>query len=152
VTGVEASTATAAFSEPVLVETKLHAPARRPGDLATAAAHIQRHNDLVTTELLPAPALAPGGSLSLDLVPGRTFAIPIAATAGESISISTSSRDFWDSIAVLQAPDGTPVVGSDDANKYFAAFDWVAQETGTYTLQVTSFESVSTGKLVVTRG
>jgi tetratricopeptide (TPR) repeat protein len=122
------------------------------GDLAAAAAHIQRHNDLVTTELLPAPALASGGSLSLDLVPGRTFAIPIAATAGESISISTGSRDFWDSIAVLQAPDGTPVVGSDDANKYFAAFDWVAQETGTYTLQVTSFESVSTGKLVVTRG
>ena len=122
------------------------------GDLATAAAHIQRHNDLVTTELLPAPALASGGSLSLDLVPGRTFAIPITVAAGQTISISTSSRDFWDSIAVLQAPDGTPVVGSDDASKYFAALDWVADETGTYTLQVTSFESVSTGTLVVKRG
>jgi len=122
------------------------------GDLAIAAAHIQRHNDLVTTELLPAPALAPGGSLSLDLVPGRTYAIPIAVTAGQTISIATGSHDFWDSIAVLQAPDGTPVVGSDDARKYFAAFDWVAEETGTYTLQVTSFESVSTGTLVVTRG
>jgi hypothetical protein len=33
-----------------------------------------------------------------------------------------------------------------------AAFDWVAQETGAYRLQVTSFEAVSTGKLVVTRG
>jgi tetratricopeptide (TPR) repeat protein len=121
------------------------------GNLATAATHIQRHNDLVTTELLPAPALAPGGSLSLALVPGRTYAIPIAVTAGQTISISTSSHDFWDSIAVLQAPGGTPVVGSDDANKYFAAFDWVAEETGTYTLEVTSFESVSTGELVVTR-
>jgi tetratricopeptide (TPR) repeat protein len=122
------------------------------GDLATAAEHIQRHNDLVTTELLPAPALAPGGSLSLDLVPGRTYAIPVAVTAGETISISTSSPDIWDTIAVLQAPDGTPVVGSDDADAYFAAFDWVAEETGTYTLEVTSFESVSTGELVVTRG
>jgi hypothetical protein len=43
------------------------------------------------------------------------------------------------------------VVGSDDARKYFAAFDWVAEETGTYTLEVTSFESVSTGELVVKR-
>ena len=122
------------------------------GDLATAAAHIQAHNDLVTTDLAPAPALAPGGALSLDLVPGRTYAIPVAVTAGETISISTGSPDFWDTIAVLQAPDGTPVVGSDDARKYFAAFDWVAEETGAYTLEVTSFESVSTGELVVTRG
>ena len=71
--------------------------------------------------------------------------------AGETISIATSSRDFWDSIVVLLAPDGTPVVGSDDANSYFAAFDWVAQATGTYRLQVTSFESIDTGALVVTR-
>ena len=121
------------------------------GEEATAAAHIQRHNDLVTTELLPAPALAPGGALSLDLVPGRTYAIPIAVTAGQTISIATSSPDFWDTIAVLQAPDGTPVVGADDVRKYLAAFDWVAEETGTYTLEVTSFESVSTGELVVKR-
>lgn len=89
--------------------------------------------------------------LSLDLAPGRTYAIPIAASAGETISIATRSRDFWDSIAVLLAPDGSPVVGSDDDNAYFAAFDWVAEQTGTYMLQVTSFEAVSTGELVVTR-
>jgi hypothetical protein len=71
------------------------------GDLATAAAHVQTRNDLVTTELLPAAALAPGGSLSLDVAPGRTYAIPTAVTAGETISVATTSRDFWDSIAVL---------------------------------------------------
>jgi hypothetical protein len=87
----------------------------------------------------------------MDLVPGRTYEIPVAATAGETISIATSSRDFWDSIAVLLAPDGSPVVGSDDDNAYFAAFDWVAPATGTYRLQVTSFESINTGELVVTR-
>jgi hypothetical protein len=52
---------------------------------------------------------------------------------------------------VLLAPDGTPVVGSDDANAYMAAFDWVAAESTTYTLLVTSFEAVSTGTLVVNR-
>ena len=121
------------------------------GDLATAASHIQRSIDLVTTELLPAAPIAPGDALTLDLVPGRTYEIPVAATAGEAISISTGSHDFWDSIAVLLAPDGTPVVGSDDDSAYFAAFDWTAEQTGTYRLQVTSFEAVSTGRLVVTR-
>jgi hypothetical protein len=121
------------------------------GDLVAGATEIKTHIDLVTTELLTAPPLAPGDSLALDLVPGRTYAIPVSASAGETISISTSSRDFWDSIAVLLAPDGSPAVGSDDENAYFAAFDWVAAKTGTYLLQVTSFESINTGELVVTR-
>ncbi len=121
------------------------------GELEAAATHIQRHIELVTTELVTTTTLPAGDSLALDLVPGRTYAIPVAATAGETISISTSSRDFWDSIAVLLAPDGSPVVGSDDDNVYFAAFEWVAKETGTYLLHVTSFEAVSTGELVVTR-
>ena len=124
------------------------------GELATAASHIERHIDLVTTELLPSSPIAPGDSVTLDLRPGRTFQIPVAATAGETISFSTSSPDpdLWDSIAVLLAPDGTAVVGSDDDSAYFAAFDWVAEETGTYLLKVTSFEAVSTGPLVVTHG
>jgi hypothetical protein len=105
----------------------------------------------VTTELVTASPLVAGNALALGLVPGRTYEIPIPATAGETISISTSSRDFWDSIAVLLAPDGSPVVGSDDANAYFAAFDWVAPASGTYRLQVTSFEAINTGELVVTR-
>jgi tetratricopeptide (TPR) repeat protein len=122
------------------------------GDVEAAAAHIQTSIDLVTTELVTTTALATGETRSLDLAPGRTYAIPIAAVAGETISIATTSDDMWDSIAVLLAPDGSPVVGSDDDNAYFAAFDWVAEETGTYMLHVTSFEAVSTGELVVTRG
>ena len=111
------------------------------GEQGAAATHIQTHIDQVTTELLLTAPLGVGQSLVLDLVPGRTYEIPVVATAGEAIVISTSSADLWDSIAVLRAPDGTPVVGSDDDDAYFAAFDWVAQETGTYTLQVTSFEA-----------
>jgi tetratricopeptide (TPR) repeat protein len=122
------------------------------GDLPAAAAEIKAHIDLVTTELVAAPPLAAGTSLNLGLVPGRTYEIPISLSSGEALSIATGSPDFWDTIAVLLAPDGTPVVGSDDANDYFAAFDWVAPAAGTYRLQVTSFESIDTGELVVTRG
>lgn len=123
-------------------------------ELVTAATHIRRHIELVTTELLTTSALPAGESLSLDLVPGRTYEIPIDVTVGETISISTSSPgdpDFWDSIAVLLTPDGSPAVGSDDDSGYFAAFDWLAEETGIYRLQVTSFESVTTGVLLVKR-
>jgi hypothetical protein len=121
------------------------------GDQAAAASEVQRSIELVTTELVTASPLASGAASTLDLVPGRTYEIPLAAVAGETISIATSSPDFYDTIAVLLAPDGTPVVGSDDENAYFAAFEYAAQETGTYRLRVTSFESVNTGELVVTR-
>ena len=38
-----------------------------------------------------------------------------------------------------------------EENAYFPAFEYTAEETGTYLLQVTSFEGVNTGELVVTR-
>lgn len=121
------------------------------GDELAAAFHVQKHFDFVITELLPTSPLVAGMSLSLNLVPGRAYQIPVPAVAGETISITTSSHDYWDSIALLLAPDGTPVTASDDANAYFAAFDWTAQLTGTYRLQVTFFESVNTGALIVKR-
>ena len=119
------------------------------GDLEAAATHIERHFELVTTESVTTSALPAGESLTLDLVPGRIYEIPIAVTAGETISIATSSKDYWDSIAVLLAPDGSPVVGSDDEIAYHAAFDWVAEETGTYLLKVAFFEAWNRGELVV---
>jgi hypothetical protein len=84
-------------------------------------------------------------------VPGRTYEIPIAAAAGEKVSIATSSKDYFDTIVVLLAPDGTPVVGGDDFKGYFAGFDWVAPAAATYRLRVTFFESIITGNLVVAR-
>ena len=121
------------------------------GDVLAAAEHIQEHLEVVTSELVTTTPLVAGGSLTLDLVPGRTFAIPIMATAGETIAVSTASPDFWDSIAVLLSPGGAPVVGSDDDNAYHVAIDWEAEQTGVYVLRVTSFESVSTGELFVER-
>jgi hypothetical protein len=67
------------------------------------------------------------------------------------ISIVTSSRDYWDTIAVLLAPDGTPAIGSDDARSYFAAFEWPATQSAIYRLRVTFFESVNSGVIRVTR-
>jgi hypothetical protein len=116
------------------------------GDLAAAAAEIMIHLDLVTTELLSTTPLAAGSSLSLGLVPGRTYDIPLLVAAGETVSILTSGKGFYDTILALLAPDGTPVLGSDDYKNYFAGFVWVAPAGGTYRLRVTSFEGVSTGR------
>lgn len=121
------------------------------GDEQSAAIHLLRHFELVTTELLTTAPLPPDTSISVSLVPGRAYEIPVAVAAGKTLSIATSSRDYWDTTAVLLAPDGTPVTGSDDKNAYFAAFDWVAPTTATYRLRVTFFESVNAGQLTVTR-
>jgi Tetratricopeptide repeat len=123
------------------------------GDFTAAAAEYERHIELVTTELVPTSPLAGGDAITVGLAPGRTFEIPIPAIAGQTLSIATSSptHEIYDSIAVLISPNGMPAVGSDDYIKYFAGFQWVAAETGTYRLRVTSFESVNTGQLQVTR-
>jgi tetratricopeptide (TPR) repeat protein len=121
------------------------------GDETLSAWHVARHINLVTTELLSAPALGVGVSLDLPLVPGRVYEIPVPVVAGETLSISTGSHDYWDTILVLLGPDGTPVVASDDAKQYDAVLDWVAPATGTYRLRTTFFESVNTGVLTVTR-
>jgi hypothetical protein len=121
------------------------------GEDRPAAAHIAAHIELVTTERLTAEPLAAGGSLSLDVVPGRVYHIPVPAVARTTISVSTSSDDFSDSIAVLLDPDGVPVAGSDDENESFAAIDCAAMVTGTFQLLATSFEAVDTGVLRVSR-
>ncbi len=121
------------------------------GDGGAAAAQIAHHLELVTTELLATPPLPAGTSASLGLVPGRTYEIPIPATAGTTVSIGTGSKDFTDTILVLLAPDGTPLVGSDDEKAWFAGISWVAPADATYRLRVTSFEAVSTGTLLVAR-
>ena len=121
------------------------------GDVAAAAAHIERHLELVTTELVTASPLPARASTDLNLVPGRTYDIPVVVSAGEKLSIVTSSHDYWDTILLLLGPDGSPVLGSDDAWRYFAAFDWVATSSGTYHMRVTFFEGVITGTLHVSR-
>ena len=121
------------------------------GDTVAAAEHIERHLDLVTTELVATAPMAAGTSISVDLVPGRTYAIPLPVTTGSTISISTGSPDMWDTIGLLLGPDGSPVLGTDDDDGDFAAFDHVATASGTYVFHVTSFEAISTGELLVER-
>jgi tetratricopeptide (TPR) repeat protein len=121
------------------------------GNVVAAATEIKIHLDLVTTDLVATDPLPANGSMALDLVPGRTYEIPLPVTAGRAVSVVTGSHDFLDTILVLLAPDGSPVLGSDDSKSYFAAFKWVPPSSGVYRIQVTSFESVSTGVLTVTR-
>jgi hypothetical protein len=121
------------------------------GDQFSAAEHIKRHIDLVTTEFVPAAPITSKSSLTLELIPGRTYEIPITVTAGELVSIMTSSGDFYDTILVLLGPDGSPILGSDDYKLYFAGLEWTPQQDGTYLIQVTCFESINTGDLFVSQ-
>ena len=121
------------------------------GERLAAAGHVDTHIDMVTTELVATTPIAVGTTRRFDLVHGRTLSIPVIAGAGERVSISTSSHDFFDTIAVLLDESGSPLVGADDTVKYFAAIDFVAPTSGTYLFVVTSFESVSAGELIVTR-
>ena len=121
------------------------------GNVAAAAAHIQTHIQLVTTGLVTTSALPLGTTLERAVVPGQTLDIPLVVNAGEKVSIVTSSHDYWDTILVLLDSNGFPVLGSDDAWKYFAAFDWTAPLSGTYRMRVTFFEGVITGTLRVSR-
>jgi tetratricopeptide (TPR) repeat protein len=124
------------------------------GDVAGAAEEFDRHLDLVTTDIVAVPALAVRESVTIQLSAGRTFEIPVTAAAGQAIQIKTSSptHEIYDSIAVLYAPDGTPVAGNDDSQRYFAGFDFIADQSGTYTVRITSFEGIWTGQLLVKRG
>ena len=87
----------------------------------SAAWHFQRHLELVTTELVAGASLDAGGSLTVDLVPGRTQEFAVAAVAGETVAIRTTSFDMWDTIAVMLAPDGKPVVGGDGTSMSWSA-------------------------------
>jgi len=120
------------------------------GDVAAAASHVNTHIQLVTTQLVTTSPLR-RTAMSLDLVPGRTYDIPLVVNAGETVSIVTSSNDYWDTILVLLDANGSPVLSSDDSWKYFAAFDWNAPASGTYRMRVTFFEGVITGTLRVSR-
>ena len=121
------------------------------GDPVAAGIEIKIHLDLVTTQLVATSPLAAGSSLNLSVIPGRTYEVPITVAAGETVSVLTSSKDYWDTILVLLAPDGTPVLGSDDYKAYFAGFVWVAPAAGTYKLRTTFFEAVNTGAILVAR-
>ena len=121
------------------------------GDRPAATVHIMRHFDLVTTAVALAPPLLAGNSQAVAIVPGLVVEIPIPAVAGETITIATSSHDYFDTVAVLLAPDGTAVTAGDDDKGYFAAFEWTAAETTSYRLRVTFFEALNSGLLLVSR-
>ena len=147
----EASIALAGGLDTPRVHAILAAAYNAFGNTQQAAIEIKRHLDLVTTELVVTAPLATGSSMTLDLVGGRTFEIPVAVIAGQPLSIATKMPDYWDTILVVLAPNGTPVIGADDTFKYFAGLEWIPAVSGTYRMRVSSFEAVSTGALVVSR-
>jgi hypothetical protein len=111
-----------------------------------AVAELRAHIELVTNQLvqprrlLPAPAHTP---------PGREAELrKFRSRHGWRGALDlTSSRDFYDTILVLLAPDGPPALWSQD--RVFCRIQWVAVATGTYRILLTSFESVNTGDSTV---
>ena len=53
----------------------------------------------------------PRASVDLDLPPGQTYDLPLVVSAGEKVSIVTSSHDYWDTILILLGLDGSPAYG-----------------------------------------
>jgi hypothetical protein len=64
------------------------------GNQLGAMAEFRTHIELVTTQLVQAAPFTAGATLTLPLVLGRSYEIPVPATAGEALAILTSSRDF----------------------------------------------------------
>lgn len=123
------------------------------GEELLAAEETMTHITMVATNYISAQPLPIGGNANWTLAAGDAIVIPIDAVAGESIIVTTDgpNGDVWDTILVLLAPDGTPVVAADDVVDYLAALNWEAPINGTYRLIVTSFESVQAGEMTVSR-
>ena len=123
------------------------------GEQDSAAYHLDQHITQVTREYVSTEPLEKGSSMTLDLLPWQTFRIPVEVAEDQRILLGTGSTSpqVWDSILVLLGPDGTPVIGNDDFDGFFAGLDWVATESGTYTVRITSFEAINKGPLTVTR-
>ena len=123
------------------------------GAMPASAYFLRKHIDQVTTQLVIQAPLGNNKTRDVYFVPGLTVELPITIQAGKKLYIETSSPsdEVYDTVAVLLAPNGNPLTGSDDTNDYFAAFQWTAPVTATYRLRVTTFESVSTGLVRIQR-
>ncbi|MCC6509527.1 MAG: hypothetical protein IT423_10495 [Pirellulaceae bacterium] len=123
------------------------------GSMKASAFFLQRHIQQVTTNLVMLSSLSNNQSVDVFFEPGKTIEIPVTVQAGKKLRIETSSpsEEVYDTVAVLLAPNGTPLTGSDDTNDFFAAFQWTAPVTTTYRLRITTFEAVSTGLVKISR-
>ena len=121
------------------------------GETLTAASHIKRHLDLVTTEPAAGVRARAGRRAVARPRPGEDLR-DRGPGGGRP-----ADRDHHRQPCLLghdrraARPRRDPVIGSDDDSGYFAAFDWVAERSVTYRLRVSFFDSVATGLLEVSR-
>jgi len=92
-------------------------------NLEAGAAHIQRGIELVTRVLVTTTPFA-GRRIAFDRPrAGADLRGPDRRDRRGDDLDRDQERDFGDAIAVLLGPDGSPVVGSDDDEAYFAAYE-----------------------------
>jgi hypothetical protein len=122
------------------------------GDEAKATEYFAQHIESATTEMVETDPLAVGETVTLEIVPGRSYTLPLDVAAGETLTIITDSPDgAVDSMLVLVAPDGSLVTANDDTVELNAGLERQIAEEGTYRLLLTSFEGAGTGQVIVTR-
>ncbi len=92
--------------------------------------------------------------LSLELSLGRVYAVPIAGSAGESLTVRTDfvrDTDLVDPILVLLGPDGEALVGDDDSGGGLKSLisDFILPTSGAYTLVISHAGGGSYGSVTV---
>lgn len=118
-----------------------------------AAEETLEHISMVTSENVRGGSLHAHQTKSWDMTPGQTIVMSIHLDAGEVLDIATDgpTGTVWDTILVLLDPNGNPVASADDVIDYYAALDYTAPHAGDNKLLVTSFESVQSGTMTVSR-
>jgi tetratricopeptide (TPR) repeat protein len=121
------------------------------------ASHIQR----TTLETIEGESLNSGQEMTIYIMPGQSYLIPVEASTDETLIITVSSAildtgemgvyNEVDSIMLLLDPDGEIVTGNDDNEGLNAGFEYSVSEAGTYTLLLGTFEGAGLGEIVLSR-
>jgi tetratricopeptide (TPR) repeat protein len=131
------------------------------GDVEQALTYYAKHIERTSREAVAGEPLDQGESMSLTMIPGKTYHLPIEAEANETLTITVESviesdgamgeQNEVDSIMILLGADGLPVTGNDDNVGLNAGFEFTVTEAGEYTLVLGTFEGAGSGDVVLTR-
>lgn len=130
------------------------------GDKPHAAADYVQWMTLNQAEKVDGDPLKSGQSVTVDMQAGWIYALPIDVQAGQHLTITAEAQSGdsqVDPLLALLDPSGTPVTGNDDVGQdNFGGTvdsridDYVAPDSGTYTLLVSHAGGGSVGKIKVT--
>ncbi|MDX1994655.1 MAG: tetratricopeptide repeat protein [bacterium] len=125
------------------------------GEDQPAAEDALRFVELQEQEVIEGDALETDEIVTLEMVYGRVYRLPLELREGETITLSAVPEpDGVDTLIVLLAPDGTPLIHNDDYDLSNTVLEsrivnFPVPESGTYTLIVTHAGGNNTGAVGV---